>query len=379
MVISIYFDNSATTFPKPQSVCQSVCRAVTHLGGNPGRGGHIYSQRAAEVVYTCREELGEIFSCSPENVIFTQNCTHALNMAIKGICKKGDRIVISSVEHNSVARPCYKLALEGCDVQVAFVRGSDDEVLSEFARLITPSTKCVIATAASNVTGRVLPVREISKLCKAAGAVFIVDGAQACGLMPLSLEDGANIICSAGHKGLYGPTGTGVLMTDGKYPLDTLTEGGTGATSMELTQTVTNPEHLESGTLNTVGIAGLLAGVRFVKEMTITRIHAYESMLCDIFIDGIRQIPDVKIYRDGERFSPIVSFNIDGIDPSALTNALSEEGFALRGGIHCSPLAHITLGTAPTGTVRFSPSVFNNEKQVISLINITKKISKTGI
>ncbi len=375
----IYFDNSATTFPKPPSVCQSVSRAITHLGGNPGRGGHSFSQRAAEIVYACREEIADMLCATPENVIFTQNCTHALNLAIKGIVKRGDRVVISSMEHNSVARPCYKLALEGCDVQVAFVRETDDETLSNFAQLITPDTKCVICTAASNVTGRILPVWEISALCQAVGAVFIVDCAQALGVLPITLNDGPNIICSAGHKGLYGPTGTGILVTDGKYPIDTVIEGGTGATSMELTQTVDNPEHLESGTLNTVGVAGLLAGVRFVNELGISRIHNHESELCNLLIDGLKHIPNAVIYRRGASFAPIVSFNLSGIDPSALTNALNGYGFALRGGLHCAPLAHITLGTDPTGTARFSPSVYNSKKEVIMLINTLKKLSKTGV
>ncbi len=376
--MAVYFDNSATTFPKPRIVCDSVCSAVNRLGGNPGRGGHSFSQRSAELVYSCREEAASFFSASPENVIFTQNCTHALNLAIKGVCKRGDRIVISSMEHNSVARPCYRLATEGCDVQVAKVFPTDEETVASYARLITPETKCVVVTAASNVTGRVLPVREIARLCRSVGAVLIADCAQSAGVMPISLDDGVNIICCAGHKGLYGPTGTGLLVSDGTR-MDTVIEGGTGATSMELTQSPDNPERLESGTLNTVGIAGLLGGLRFVKEIGLHRIYTHESELCDMLIDGLKKLHECKVYRTGDRFAPIVSFNLEGIDPSALANALSEEGFALRGGLHCAPLAHITLGTAPQGSVRFSPSVFNKPWEVTALINTIKKISKRGI
>lgn len=369
----LYFDNAATTFPKPPSVCQSVANAISRLGGNPGRGGHSYSQRAAEVVYSCREEAAKLFHASPENVIFTQNCTHALNLAIKGACPKPCRIVTSSYEHNSVARPCYKLALQGYDVQVAPVKATDEETLSEFAKLINSDTHLVVCTAASNVTGRALPIREISTLCKAVGAIFIVDAAQAAGVLNVTLDD-CNILCMPGHKGLYGPTGTGLLITDGT-PLDTLIEGGTGATSMELDQTPLNPEHLESGTLNTVGIAGLLSGIRFVEGLGLARIHSYEESLCNIFSEGIKSFS--TLYEAGD--SPIVSFNLEGIDPSALANALGDRGYALRGGLHCAPLTHITLGTAPIGTVRFSPSVYSREKDVISLVNTLKNISKRGI
>lgn len=375
----IYFDNAATTFPKPSCVCACVCRAINSLGGNPGRGGHSFSRASSEVIFNCREEVASLFSASPENVVFTQNCTHALNSAIKGVCSKDDRIVISSMEHNSVARPCYRLACEGAQVEVATVGRSDDETLANFERLITDGTKCVICTAASNVTGRIMPLREIASLCRKAGACFIVDAAQAAGSVPISLDDGINFICCAGHKGLYGPTGTGLLVSDGKYLPDTIVEGGTGATSLELEQTPDMPERLESGTLNTVGICGLLSGVRFIKRVGISRIYDHERLLCDILLDGLKRIDGVTVYRRGESFVPIVSFNIAGFDPTALATALDGEGFALRGGLQCAPLAHHTLGTLPAGTLRFSPSCHNTPKEVVMLINTLKKFSKQGI
>lgn len=374
-----YFDNAATTYPKPQSVCMAVSKAVRTLGGNPGRGGHSYSLNAAQSVFSCREELADFFGAKPENVVFTLNCTHSLNLAINGVCKVGDRVVISSMEHNSVARPCYKLALDGIDVNVAWIGKSDDESLTNFEKLISNGVSCVICTAASNVTGRVMPINEIAVMCRKVGALFIVDAAQACGNIPITLKSGADIICTAGHKGLYGPSGTGILVSNGEVDIEPIIRGGTGATSDELDQTPDMPERLESGTVNTVGICGLLAGVKFVKALGLERIHNYEQMLCELFIDGIKNLPDVVMYRNGEKFVPIVSFNFENIDPTTLAVSLDQHGFALRAGLHCAPLAHRTLGTLPDGTVRFSPSVFNSEEQVVALVNVLKKISKQGI
>lgn len=375
----IYFDNAATTYPKPPSVAESLKNAVRDLGGNPGRGGHDYSQRAAEAVYNVRQQAAEFFSAEPENVVFTQNCTHALNLAIKGIARRGDRIVISSMEHNSVARPAYALTKEGVRADVAAIGKTDTETLENFRRLIKGDLRCVICTAASNVTGRVMPIKEIAELCREKGVCLIVDAAQAAGTIPIGLNDGMNFLCMPGHKGLLGPTGTGLLISDGKYALKTIIEGGTGATSGELEQTGFMPERMESGTVNTVGIVGLGAGMKYLKLMGMNKIHAHEKGLCDLLIDGIKDIDGVTVYRRGERFVPIVSFNAEGLPAPSLAGALSDMGFALRGGLHCAFLAHRTLGTLPDGTVRFSPSVFSSEKDVISLINAVKKICKMGL
>ncbi len=376
---TVYFDNAATTYPKPPSVKNALVNAVDRYGGNPGRGGHIYSYNAAEMVYTVRSLAADMFSASPENVVFTQNCTHALNLCIKGMLKPKDRLIISSMEHNSVARPAYALSKNGVRVDVATVGKSDRETLESFSKLMTSSVKCVVCTAASNVTGRVMPIREIGEMCKKRGVCFIVDGAQACGIIPIKLSDGINFICTAGHKGLYGTTGTGLLISDGAYTPSTIIEGGTGATSAELEQTGVMPELLESGTVNTVGIASLGAGIRYVNQMGMDNIFSHEEELCRIMVDGLSKIEGVTVYRRGERFVPIVSFNIEGIPAPSLAEALSQKGFALRGGLHCAFLSHRTLNTLPDGTVRFSPSVFNSEKEVVSLIDTVKKFSKDGL
>ena len=375
----VYFDNAATTFPKPPSVSEAVRTAVEKFGGNPGRGGHSFSVNAGAKVYEVREKAAKMFAAEPENTVFTQNCTHALNLAMKGIIRSGDRVVISSMEHNSVARPAYALSKQGARVNVAMIGRSDEETIKNFRAEITSGVRCVICTAASNVTGRVNPIREIAEMCRQKGVCFIVDGAQACGIIPISLKDGMNFLCTAGHKGLYGPTGTGLLMSDGQYALKTIIEGGTGATSGELEQTGFMPEHLESGTVNTVGIIGLGQGMKYIEMMGMNKIHAHEEELCGILLDGLKTVDGAKVYRRGESFVPIVSFNIEGIPAPALSNALSEQGFALRGGLHCAFLAHRTLGTLPDGTVRFSPSVFSSENDVYALINSLKKICKTGV
>lgn len=378
-VYTVYFDNAATTYPKPPSVVKATAEAPVKYGGNPGRSGHAYSYNAAAMVYEARCKAAGMFKSNPENTVFTCNCTHALNLAIKGIVKPRDRLVISSMEHNSVARPAYALSKAGAIVDVATIGKSDEETLENFKELITPAVRCVVCTAASNVTGRIMPIREIADICRSMGVCFIVDGAQACGIIPITLDDGMNFICTAGHKGLYGVTGTGLLISDGKYVPDTIIEGGTGATSAELEQTGFMPERLESGTLNTVGIASLKAGIDYVNNYGMDDIFSHEQALCEMFLEGLSKTENVTAYRKGERFVPIVSFNIEGIPSSAVSEALSERGFALRGGLHCAPLAHKTLGTLPEGTVRFSPSVFNCEADVKRLLTEVKKIAKDGL
>lgn len=375
----IYFDNAATTYPKPPSVVEAVKNAVLRYGGNPGRGGHMTSQTAAEAVYKVRAKAAEMFGAEPENTVFTLNCTHALNMAMKGLIRPGDKMAISPYEHNAVARPAYALSRLGVHVEVPEAGESDGEIIEGFKKIITPEFKLCVCTAASNVTGRLMPINEIAEICGENGVPLIVDGAQACGTVPLKMSDGINILCTPGHKGLYGPTGTGLLISDGKYKLGTIIEGGTGATSGELEQTSFMPERLESGTLNTVGILGLGAGIDYVKNIGMKRIKAHEEALCGIISDGMKNAGNFKIYSRGEKSVPILSFNIEGIPAPRLAGALSEAGFALRGGLHCAYLAHKTIGTFPDGTVRFSPSAFSSERDVVSLVNYLKKICKTGL
>ena len=377
MEILVNFDNAATTFPKPITVQNAALTAITKYGGNPGRSGHSLSLETAKAVYSARNKCAEFFGAETENVIFTLNCTHALNLAIKGIMAQGGHIITSNMEHNSVSRPIYALSKHNCKYDIAVVSNSDEETIANFEKLITIETKAIICTVASNVTGQILPYKRIAQLCKKYNLCFIVDGAQGCGILPIKLSDGINIICTAGHKGLYGPTGTGLLVTDAKFPLETIIEGGTGSTSLELQQPDFYPDRLESGTINTVGAIALGAGVDFVKRTGVSKIYAHEDSLCNQFLNGIKLINGIKIYRnDYCSYVPIVSFNLAELNANEVTQILSDRGFGLRGGLHCAALTHKALGTAPDGTVRFAPSIFNTKEQVFSLINVIKQISK---
>lgn len=370
----INFDNSATSFPKPMSVRNAVDRAIIRYGGNPGRSGHKISMEVSQQIFKVREFAAKMFGAETENVAFTPNCTFALNMAIKGIMQFGGHMIISDYEHNAVSRPVYSLSqMRGVEYSIAKVTDNPDETTANFEKLINPRTKCICCTVASNVTGRILPYKEIAELCKKRGICFIADAAQGCGLLNLTLNDGFNFICTAGHKSLYGPTGTGLLISDGKYSLSTIIEGGTGATSNELEQTPFLPERLESGTINTVGIMGLGQGLRFIKEKTPEKIMAHENKLCKQLISGIETLPNIKIYRTECDYVPIVAFNIGNENSQQVASYLSDNGYALRGGLQCAAVTHNTLGTTEQGVVRFSPSIFNNKQQVSGLINVIRK------
>ncbi len=374
----INFDNSATSFPKPAVVKKAVFEAMNRCGGNPGRSGHRLSIETAEAVYSARAAAADFFGAEPDNVVFALNCTHALNMAIKGTAEKGCHIIISSLEHNSVLRPVHALSQKGlCTYSVAEVSFDDSVTIENFRRLINPHTKIIACTLGSNVTGQILPYSRIAELCRKNGICFIADGAQACGVIPIRLSDGINILCTAGHKSLYGPSGTGLLITDGKYRINPIIEGGTGSASLEKEQPDFLPDSLESGTINTAGAIGLGAGIRFVKKIGIDKIYSHENALCRIFLRETEDSDKILVYRDEriKNYLPIVSFNVDGLTANETAARLSDMGFALRGGLHCSGLAHTALGTVPDGTVRFSPSVFNTEREVYSLVSAVKKIA----
>jgi len=366
----INFDNSATSFPKPPRVREAVNEAISKYGGNPGRSGHKLSMQAAQKIYSVRSLAADMFGAEPENVAFTVNCTFALNMAIKGIMQYGGHIIISDHEHNAVARPVYALSQHrGVTYSVAKVTDDPVETVSNFASLVRKDTKCICCCAASNVTGRILPYKKIAELCNEFGLCFITDCSQAAGLLDISLADGMNIICTSGHKALYGPTGTGLLITDGKFPLSTVIEGGTGTSSALLEQPSEMPERLESGTINTVGIIGLGEGLAYVRNKTPGKLIAYENKLCDRLIERLTKFEKIKIYRSSADYVPIVSFNVGKEDSHVISQRLSDLGFALRGGLHCAALTHNAIGTVGQGTVRFSPSAFNDLRQTDLLTN----------
>ncbi|MGN0585839.1 MAG: aminotransferase class V-fold PLP-dependent enzyme [Oscillospiraceae bacterium] len=372
----VNFDNSATTYPKPLAVRKAVNTAMVKYGGNPGRSGHRLSMETAEAVYTARIAAADFFGAEPDCTIFTANCTHALNTAIKGVIPDGSHIIISDLEHNSVARPVYAMKQRGCTFDIFHVYPDKERTLTEMTSLIKPNTAAVVCTLGSNVTGRITPYRDIGRICRKRGICFIADGAQMCGIMDVKLSDGINILCTAGHKSLYGPSGTGLLLTDGQYKIKPLTEGGTGSTSLELKQPDFLPDSLESGTVNTMGIIGLGAGIDFVKGLGTNRIFDHETALCRRLMNGLSAVSGVKVYRDNDRgeYLPIVSFNLPDMTANDAASRLSDMGYALRGGLHCSGLAHKSIGTLPEGTVRFSPSVFSTAAETDGLIRAIKKI-----
>ncbi len=360
----VNFDNAATTYPKPAEVRLAVEKAIARYG-SAGRGGHPIAARTSELVYSARETAAAFFGAEPEHVVFTANCTHALNLAIQGLAQGGGHFVISNLEHNSVLRPVYALAKQGrIRYSIAAVRETAQETVQSFRSQLQPDTRAVICTLASNVTGQILPWKEIAALCQERGICMVADGAQACGILPVKLSDGINILCTAGHKGLYGITGTGMLITDGKFPLPPLMQGGSGSLSAEPEQPDFLPDALESGTLNVIGAASIRSGLEFVQRKGMAQLYRKESMLCEMLIRRLSAMPEVIVYRSPRAdYVPIVSFNLRGKPSEETAAELAKQGFCLRAGLHCAPLAHHTLGTQE-GTVRFAPSVFSRVQDV---------------
>ncbi len=370
----INFDNAATTYPKPKSVKRAVAEAVERYGGNAGRGGHELAVRTSEALYSARETVAGFFGAEPENVVFTMNCTYALNMAIQGIMAEGGHMVISGLEHNSAARPAAALAAKGrITLSVAEVFPDDEMTAESFRSLICPDTKAIVCTLASNVTGQILPYKRIAELCREHDICFIADGAQACGVTDVKMTDGINILCTAGHKGLYGITGTGLLISDGKYRISPIIQGGTGSASSSLVQPDFLPDSLESGTPSIIGALSVKAGIEFIEGFGRERILSHETVICERFINELRKDGNITIYREPKAsYAPIVSFNIGDIYPEKAASELAKQGYCLRAGYHCAALVHRQLGTK-NGTIRFSPSVFSREYDAVRLAEAVAK------
>lgn len=378
----IYFDNGATTFPKPASVIHAVNRALRFYGANPGRGGHSMSLKASEIVYECRENASKLFGAeSADKIIFTYNCTTALNFVIKGILKRGDHAVISSLEHNAVVRPLEKLKAQGVEYSIADYSFDDDETINNFRKAIRPNTKLVICTYASNVFGVRFPVERIAALCKIHGVLFCLDAAQSAGVVAVSLkESGIDFLCTAGHKGLYGPMGTGILAINTEYLPDDIIQGGTGSFSQELNQPIILPDRYESGTPNLPGIAGLNEGIKFVLKRGESAIERHEKHLANLLYKGLSEIDDVKVYVDmhaNPKTLPVISFNVYGLESEETARILDRDfGISVRAGLHCAPLAHRFFGTEEKGTVRAVLSVFSDYRQVDYFVSAVNKICK---
>jgi cysteine desulfurase / selenocysteine lyase len=382
----IYFDNSATSWPKPPGVKEAMVRFMDEVGANPGRSGHFLSIEAARIVYEAREALSTLFGVNdPSRIVFTLNATESLNLALKGFLKPGDHVITSGMEHNSVMRPLRALERKGIDVAV--VACSEAGVLDpeEVRKRIRANTRMIVLNHASNVTGALLPVREVARIARERGLMLLVDAAQTAGAYPIDLErDEIDLLAFTGHKSLYGPQGTGGLVLGERVHEEEMTplkQGGTGSRSEFEEQPEFLPDCFESGTPNGIGIAGLLAGVQFVLHEGIEMVRRREMGLIERLMEGLKRVPGLRIYGPEDIRSRIatVSFNVSGLSPSDIAFRLEREfGILCRPGLHCAPAAHRTIGTFPQGTVRFSLGAFNSEEDILSAINAVSVISRNG-
>lgn len=375
----IYLDNGATSFPKPLSVRQNVDITLKKFSANPGRSGHSLSLRAAKEIFECRKRLKELFNVnSEEEIIFTENCTMALNTVIFGLLSEGDHVLISSMEHNSVTRPLESLKDKGVTYSTFDYSYDDNETVDNVRNLIKPETKLVICTHASNVFGFRFPIERICALCHAYGILFCVDSAQSAGVFDIDVGTNQyDFVCMSGHKSLYGPMGTGVLILNNRN-LKPLLYGGTGTESVKKSQPEGLPEKFESGTQNMNGISGLKAGVDFVKNRGIKNIYNHEYKLAKCLFNGLANNRKVITYNksfDYGKVAPVVSFNIDGVYSEDLVAKLNKYGIMTRGGLHCSPLAHTTMNTIENGTVRVVPGAFNTINDINYLLNVIRKLT----
>lgn len=370
----IYLDSAATTLQKPPMVARAVFSAMSRMA-SPGRGGYPAAMAAANTIFACREAAADLFHVSePDRVVLTMNATHGLNLAIKTLVSPGDTVLISGYEHNAVTRPLT--AIPNVSVKIADAPLFQPEAMVErFRELLTQEVSCVICTHVSNVFGYVLPIEDIAALCQQRGVPLILDASQSAGTLPVFLEElGAAFIAMPGHKGLYGPQGTGLLLC--AQSATPLIEGGTGSLSMLQEMPDFLPDRLEAGTHNVPGAAGLLEGLRFVQRKGTAHILEHERRLAAQCVRALSSIKGVEVYAEPQltRQAGVVSFRVGGIDCEEVGTYLARQGIAVRSGLHCAPLAHRTVGTLETGTVRVSFSAFNMPGEVRSLVKAVSRL-----
>lgn len=374
----IYFDNAATTLHKPPEVIEAVVHAMT-TSGNASRGTHTGSLAASRTVYETRKKIADFFHCSrADHVIFTSNSTEALNIAICGTLGKGDHIISTDLEHNSVLRPLYHLEEQGASLTFLSANKKGCIDYDDFKRSIKPNTKAIVCTHASNLTGNVLDIERIGRIAKAHNLLFIVDASQSAGCIEINMETmNIDILCFTGHKSLLGPQGTGGLCIHESVEIRPFKRGGSGIHSYEKGQPQAYPSRLEAGTLNSHGIAGLCAAINYINTITIPVIAKKEQELLWHFYKGICNIPEIHIYGDFDtkERAAILSLNIEGYDSGTVSDVLSQEyDIATRPGAHCAPRMHQALGTTETGAVRFSFSSFNTMEEVETAIRALKEL-----
>jgi cysteine desulfurase / selenocysteine lyase len=379
--MTLYLDNAASSHPKPEAVYLAADDALRNIGANPGRSSHKPAIKADQTIARTRRLLARFFDIEdPRRIIFTANATEAINLGLKGLLRAGDHVITSAMEHNSVVRPLRFLETQG--IEVTFVPCSSEGLIAaeDIDRAIRKNTRLIILTHASNVTGGIMGVEEVAALAHRGGILFMVDAAQTAGHVPISVTGlDLDLLAAPGHKGLMGPQGTGFLYIGPEISLRPLKEGGTGSQSELELQPEFLPDQMESGTLNTPGLAGLGAGVEFILGQGVEKIRKKEISLSRMIWSGLVKNEKVKLYgpeRAEDRTSP-VSFTIKGMNPSAVASILDTAyDIAVRAGLHCAVLAHRTLGTFPEGTVRVSPGFFNTEKEIDFFLEAVRGILK---
>lgn len=381
---NIYLDNASTTFPKPKNVTDSIYNFLINIGGNPGRSNHDNGLQTNRLLLEAREIISSFFNFNKiENVIFTNNVTTSLNILINGCCKSGDHIITSSMEHNSVLRPLINLKESGIiDLDIINANPFGFIHIEDLKKAIKPNTKLVILTQASNVIGSIQPIKEIGKLCKNNNIYFILDSAQGAGVLDVDFKDlNLSALAFTGHKSLFGPQGIGgFIISDELNDICTpYILGGTGSLSHSLIQPDFLPDKFESGTLNMPGIVGLMEGIKFINSQGLNTIYEKNKSLRNLLVSELQNINNVILYEDtkSENYTSCLSFNAKNIDTAELSYILdSDFGIKNRSGLHCAPLAHKTIGSFPTGTVRLSLSYFNSEEDIKYTIDSINKILK---
>ncbi len=376
----IYLDNAATSFPKPEIVYEAIMESMREYGANPGRSGHKLALKAGRAIYETRELLSKFFNIEdPMRIIFTSNATDGLNLVIKGLLKSGDHVITTSMEHNSVLRPLK--ALDNIGVETTVIQC--DEIgcidIKDIEDNIKNNTKLIVTTHASNVTGTIFPIKQIGEIAKKHDIIYMVDAAQTAGIYNIDVIDmNIDILAFPGHKSLLGPQGTGGVYIKKGVEITQMKEGGTGSKSDSLIQPDIYPDKFESGTPNMPGIVGLGAGIKYIIDKGIDNIRDHENKLAKVFIDGLREIKDVKIYGpcDIEKQAPVISINIGEEDSSEVSYILDQVfNIAVRPGLHCAPLAHRTIGCYEQGCIRFSVGPFNTINDIKAAIEAVQTIS----
>lgn len=375
----IYLDNAATTFPKPDSVISAVTECMQNWCANPGRAGHKAAMKSGEAVYDTRSRIADLIGAKSDEIIFSANCTDALNTAVHGVLRPGDHVITTMMEHNSVLRPLNRMKKQGVATTVVWCDRQGKPRPEDIRAAIRRNTRMIICTMASNVTGTVMPLEEIGKIARRYGLLFLVDGSQGMGVVEVDVDGcGIDMIAASGHKSLMGPQGTGFLYVRRGTKIRPVREGGTGTESKKLRQPDRIPEGFEAGTVNVPGIAGLGAGIKYISDLGIERIRKKEEYLTACLEEELRGNKEIITYGPaaGKRKTGIFSFNIRGIGCEKAAEILDQEyGIAVRAGFHCAPLAHKAVGTQASGCVRISVGPFNTENEMTETAECIKKIA----